>query len=143
MRASRLASRRACVEPFRRSDMSEPPGKPPGPSRTEPSAEATRASRRASRQARLEPERYTQAAEACVKPTVTTARRASHWGTLPSARAGGQFQYRTEPLRLFRCENLNGGRTWKVGHWGSYSCIIIERRRRPRAPYLLRDYRET
>jgi len=40
---------------IRRSDTSEPPGRPPGPSRSEPSAEAIYASRLASRRACVEP----------------------------------------------------------------------------------------
>jgi len=59
-----------------------------------------------------------QAAEACVKPTVTTARRASHWGTLLSARAGGRFQYQTEPLRLFAVNPLMVGDFRRMIMWG-------------------------
>jgi hypothetical protein len=66
------ASRRGVAEhasndPPNRTETSGPLGKPPGPSRTEPSAEAIRASRRASRRS---PPR-TEATSA--------SRRASHW----------------------------------------------------------------
>ena len=113
---------------IRRSDTGKPPGKPPGPSR----AEAIRASRRASHRARLKPnrppKRYERAARQAAgpvwsrsdirmpsgtplgihQPTAVATRCAR---TLPSARASGRFHYRTEPLRLFHCESLNGGRS--------------------------------
>ena len=148
-RASRRASsrvmRRARVasNPPPKRYMSEPSGKPSGPPRTIRRSE-TRASRLASRWARLkphapprEPPRHPPR-NPLSKPLPRSRVRSG-----AQAAARGCRRYRTEPLRLLLCESLNGGRTWKEGHWGSYSCIIIERRRRPRAPHLLRDCRET
>jgi len=83
-RASRRAVCQAHLDrTIRRSDTSEPPGKPPGPSRTEPSAEALPASRRASRWARLDP-----SAEAMYASCVARRRTCANPPPLrPAARA--------------------------------------------------------
>jgi len=73
--------------------------------------------------------------EQAIAAELRAIRRSSHRQRAP------QISNRTPSI--IRCKSPNGGRTWKDGHWGSYSCIIIERRRRPRMPHLLCDYRET
>jgi len=120
------------------SAASEPTGKTPGPSRIESSAEAPRVSRRARRQARLEP-----SADAIHERSIVQAVAAEPRTIRRSSRSRRAPPIPNRTPQIIRCESPNGGRAWKQGHWGSYSCIIIERRRRPRAPHLLRDYRET
>jgi len=85
------------------------------------SAEAPRVSRRARRRTRLDPtvtpKRYAQAVRQPpdmrrtepLRQSVTGNPLRKPLGELPSARAGGRFQYRTEPLRLFTVNPLTVG----------------------------------
>jgi len=92
-RASRRASRRTRLEPNHFSGAIRASRR----SRLGPFVEAIRASRRASRRACVErPTEYDLSSD----PSSNPSRKPS--GKLTSARAGGRFKYRTEPLRLFR-----------------------------------------
>jgi len=114
---SRRARRRACVKP---------------------TAEALRASRRARRRARLDPNHPQKCRERAVGHTAETthichqaaaghtpnhppsrSRRASHRVNYRASEpAGGRFQYRTEPLRLFAVNPLMVGDLRRTVMWG-------------------------
>jgi len=67
-----------------------------------------------------------RAVEQPPETTCRATRRTSHWAKCVSRRGS---QYRTEPLRLFRCESLNGGRYWEDGHVGFLSLYIVTYRK--------------
>jgi len=145
-RAVRQDARPVSNRILHRSAASELSGKTPGPDRTIRRSD-TRASHLASCRARLEPHAPPrELPRTPSRPPHDPSTKPLPWSRVRSgaqAAAGGRRRYRTELLRLFAVNPLMGGELGRIVMGGSYSYIIIEHQRRPRAPHLLRDYRET